>query len=57
MKEPYEKGPAIRSAPESCADTVRDSVKRRQGIGGVGIQLRKHTTRTPSLGEAGGLFS
>jgi hypothetical protein len=22
--------------PESCADTARDSVKRRQGIGGVG---------------------
>jgi hypothetical protein len=26
--------------PESCAVTVRDAAKRRQGIGGVGIQLR-----------------
>jgi len=26
--------------PESCADTARDSVKRRQGLGEVGIQLR-----------------
>jgi hypothetical protein len=26
--------------PESCAATVRDPAKRRQGIGGVGIQLR-----------------
>src|SRR5580765_4553426 len=27
--------------PESCADTARDPVRRRQGLGGVGIQLRK----------------
>src|SRR5260370_6465401 len=33
--------------PESCADTARDSVKRGQGLGGVGIQLRKDTIRTP----------
>ena len=33
--------------PESCADTARDSVKRRQGLGGVGIQLRKDAIRTP----------
>jgi hypothetical protein len=26
--------------PESCTATVRDTAKRRQGIGGVGIQLR-----------------
>jgi len=26
--------------PESCADTARDSVRRRQGLGEVGIQLR-----------------
>src|SRR5208282_2861899 len=32
---------------ESCADTARDSVKRRQGLGEVGIQLRKFTIRTP----------
>ena len=40
MKEPYEEGLASHLGPESCADTVRDSVKRRQGLGGVGIQLR-----------------
>ena len=33
--------------PESCADTARDSVKRRQGLGEVGIQLRKDAIRTP----------
>jgi hypothetical protein len=33
--------------PESCADTVRDSARRRQGLGEVGIQLRKFTIRTP----------
>ena len=34
--------------PKSCADTARDSVKRRQGLGGVGIQLRKDAIRTPT---------
>jgi hypothetical protein len=34
--------------PESCAVTARDTVKRRQGIGGVGIQLRKDAIRTPT---------
>src|ERR1700691_1671299 len=33
--------------PESCADTARDSVRRRQGLGEGGIQLRKVTIRTP----------
>ena len=33
---------------ESCAATVRDAVKRRQRIGGVAIELRKDTTRTPT---------
>jgi len=33
--------------PESCADTARDSVKRRQGLGEVGMQLRKDAIRTP----------
>ena len=33
--------------PESCADTARDPVRRRQGLGEVGIQLRKVTIRTP----------
>jgi hypothetical protein len=35
MKEPYEKEVAICLSPESCAATARDTVKRRQGIGGV----------------------
>src|SRR5215471_14194217 len=34
---------------ESCAATARDTVKRRQRIGGVGIQLRKHPTRAPTF--------
>ena len=48
MKEPYEKGVAIRLGPESCAASVRDTVKRRQGIGGVDIQLRTDAIRTPT---------
>src|SRR5713226_5984734 len=35
--------------PESCAVTARDTAKRRQGIGGVGIQLRKDAIRTPTF--------
>ncbi len=33
---------------ESCAATARDPAKRRQRIGGVGIQLRKLSIRTPT---------
>src|ERR1019366_3698239 len=33
---------------ESCAAPARDTAKRRQRIGGVGIQLRKDATRTPT---------
>jgi hypothetical protein len=33
---------------ESCAATARDTAKRRQRIGGVGIQLRKLSIRTPT---------
>src|SRR6266571_7389632 len=33
---------------ESCAATARDPAKRRQRIGGVGIQLRKDAIRTPT---------
>ena len=36
---------------ESCAATARDTVKRRQRIGGVGIQLRKDAIRTPTSVE------
>ena len=33
---------------EFCAATARDTAKRRQRIGGVGIQLRKDAIRTPT---------
>src|SRR6266478_3556297 len=33
---------------EACAATARDPAKRRQSIGGVGIQLRKDAIRTPT---------
>src|ERR1700732_1750704 len=33
---------------ESCAVTARYTAKRRQRIGGVGIQLRKDAIRTPT---------
>jgi hypothetical protein len=33
---------------ESCAATARDTAKRRQRIGGVGIQLRKDAIRAPT---------
>jgi hypothetical protein len=48
MKEPYEKGVAIRSVPSFARYIVRCIAKRKQGIGGVGIQLRKDTIRTPT---------
>jgi hypothetical protein len=35
--------------PEFCASpTVRWAAKRKQGIGGLGIQLRKDAIRTPT---------
>jgi hypothetical protein len=40
MKEPYEKGIAIRSASSLVLGIARCTAKRRQRIGGVGIQLR-----------------
>ena len=40
MKEPYEKGIAIRSASSLALGIARYTAKRRQRIGGVGIQLR-----------------
>ena len=48
MQEPYEKGVAIRSASSLALGTVRYTAKRRQRIGGVGIQLRKDAIRTPT---------
>jgi len=40
MKVPYEKGVAIRSASSLALGIARYTAKRRQRIGGVGIQLR-----------------
>jgi hypothetical protein len=34
---------------ESCVATARDTTKRRQRIGGVGIQLRKDHPGTPTF--------
>jgi hypothetical protein len=48
MKEPYGKGVAIRSASSLALGIARYTVKRRQRIGGVGIQLRKLSIRTPT---------
>src|SRR5713226_2457006 len=48
MKVPYEKGVAIRSASSLALGIARYTTKRRQRIGGVGIQLRKLTIRTPT---------
>ena len=41
MKEPYEKGLANRSSPSFAPCSVRGKAKRKQGIGGLGIELRK----------------
>lgn len=49
MKVPYEKGVAIRSAPSFALGAVKFPVKRKQGIGGLGIELRKIAIRTPTL--------
>src|SRR3984885_7521807 len=46
MKVPYEKGVAIRSASSLARGIARYSAKRRQRIGGVGIQLRKLSIQT-----------
>jgi hypothetical protein len=40
MKVPYEKGVAIRSASSLALGIARYTAKRRQRIGGLGIQLR-----------------
>src|SRR6266699_875581 len=48
MKEPYGKGVAIHSASSLARGIARYSAKRRQRIGGVGIQLRKLSIRTPT---------
>jgi hypothetical protein len=48
MKAPYEKGVAICSASSRVLGTARHTSKRRQRIGGVGIQPRKLSIRTPT---------
>src|SRR6266571_7304219 len=48
MKVPYEKGVTIRSASSLALGIARYTAKRRQRIGGVGIQLRKLSIRTPT---------
>jgi hypothetical protein len=48
MKIPYEKRVAIRSASSLARGIARYSAKRRHRIGGVGIQLRKLSIRTPT---------
>src|SRR5664280_3710266 len=45
MKEPDEKGLANRSAPSFAPRSVRGEAKRKQGIGGLGIELRKDVIR------------
>jgi hypothetical protein len=45
MKEPYEKGLANRSAPNLAPRSVRGEAKRKQGIRGLGIELRKDAIR------------
>jgi hypothetical protein len=45
MKVPYEKGVAIRSASSLALGIARYTAKRRQRIGGVGIQLRHNQKR------------
>ena len=45
MKEPYEKGLANHSAPSFAPHSVRGEAKRKQGIGGLGIELRKDVIR------------
>jgi len=44
----YEKGVTIRSASSLARGIARYLAKRRQRIGGVGIQLRKLAIRTPT---------
>jgi hypothetical protein len=49
MKEPYEKGVAIHLAPSFALVVARRPVKRKQGIDGLGIELRKSAIRVPTL--------
>ena len=48
MKEPHEKGVAIRSAPSFALGTAKCPVKRNRGKDGLGIELRKFAIRAPT---------
>jgi hypothetical protein len=52
VKEPREKGLANRSAPSFAPRSVRGEAKRKPGIGGLGIELRRDGIRmlTPYTG-------
>ncbi len=45
MKEPYEKGLAIHSAPSFAVGTVKDSLKRKQGYRRAGYRASKSFNR------------
>jgi hypothetical protein len=45
MKEPYEKGLAIHSAPSFAACIVRCAAKRKQGHGRAGYRASKNCNR------------
>src|SRR5450755_2755453 len=49
MKEPHEKGVAIRSAPSFAPGVAKCPAKRKQGRDGLGIELRKSAIRVPTL--------
>jgi hypothetical protein len=49
MKDPHEKGVAIHSAPSFALYVARHAGKRKQGIGGLGRELRKFSIRVPTL--------
>src|SRR5271167_2943788 len=52
MKESYEEGVANHSAPSFAHCTVRCTAKHKQGIGGLGIELRKLEIRMLTLSRS-----
>ena len=52
MQESYEKGVANRSAPSFAPRPVRGEAKRKQGIGRLGIELRKDAIRMSARAES-----
>jgi hypothetical protein len=49
MKEPHEEGVASHSTPSFAPSIVRCPVKRKQGMDGLGIELRKIAIGMPTL--------